>query len=131
MRETSRIYEWNGISIVVYFFDNRSVREQYVRYELEQNRFRNEPWQSPFAPRVTKTKATKLTEEEISSILTAASNGTPWQKQGDDSQRANDLTAWFEYDVYLIVETDAFRKLRISNPAEKAAKPEPEKGKGF
>ncbi len=131
MREVSRVYRFGKIQVTVHFFDNQSQREEY-----------------------------KGGQAEIQKILSAASNGAPWavelhdkgstdvesskervfQNQGitdettKGSYKSKGLRAWLE-DGKLIVETDAFRALRLSEPAKKPepqlGQPIPGKGKGF
>lgn len=134
MHESSNLYRFGAFGIVVRYFDNQSQREEY-----------------------TKTKPpgkSRLEQAEIDGILSAAGNGAVWtvQAHGPDTPaaeaqiqstladgkrtpgiwKANGLRAWLAGGT-LIIETDGFRALQISQPANK---PEPGKlapmqGKGF
>ena len=135
MRETSRYYGFGKIEIIVYFFDNRSQREEYTG---------------------------QFQQEDVTKIFKSASKGAPWTvelnepvKDPAENERkkktltergltghdhayykSNGLRAWVENSergMRLIVEADAFRTFRISNPANKpeVAPPIRGAGKGF
>ena len=136
LRETTRVYLFGRINIFVHFLDNRSQREEYDA---------------------------ALGQAEIEKLLTASSNGAAWSvelQKPDHTKSVADayssremvfqnklptfgiykssgLRAWMGQGGHggsaLIVETDAFRALRLSQPAKKPefGGPIPGKGKGF
>ena len=129
MREASFLYKFGKLGIAVHFFNDRSQREEYTG---------------------------GLKPEDIDKILTAASNGVEWavalhEKGSADYEteraynegksvpghyKANGLRAWIDRSHgKLIVETDAFRELRLAEEAKKpqpgVGQPIPGKGKGI
>lgn len=146
LREISRTYRFNAVQIIVFYFDNKSQREEYQKLvdgKVERARIVSQMTDSqrelyfknyiePVSPLQKDLMTTKLSDEEGVIILKAASNNAPWQKQDDGSLKSNGLKAWSEGDR-LIVETDAFEKFRLSQPPNKVtpATPIPGQGKGF
>ena len=146
LRETSRTYRFNAVQITVFYFDNKSQREEYQKLvdgKVERARIVSQMTDSqrelyfknyiePVSPLQKDLMTSKLSDEEGAIILKAASNNAPWQKQDDGSLKSNGLKAWSEGDR-LIVETDAFEKFRPSQPSNKVtpATPIPGQGKGF
>jgi hypothetical protein len=132
---TSRIHHFGDFEIAAYFYDNRSQREEFKKKEFG-----------------------KIGKDEIEQIIKGASNGAPWtlesEKEGEavseytkqrilerglsESDRvyykSKGLRASFEDDARggkrFVVETDAFRALRLANKPQ-APKSTPPKGKGF
>ena len=139
---TSRIHRFGEIEIVVYFYDNKSQREEFRKKTG-----------TGFEERIG-----KLEKAEIDQILNGANNGAPWTVESDTEgetlgestkqrilergltefdracYKSKGLRAWFENDASgrkrLVVETEAFRALRLANKPE-AQKTAPPKGKGF
>lgn len=155
--ETSRIYHFREFEIIVYFFDNRSQREEFrkpsgevqyfsPRFELQ----RTEKFEAGLDGRINKA--------EMEQILKGANNGAAWTLESEQDGgalsestkqrileqgmtefdracfKSKGLRVSFETDAHgrkhLVVETEAFRALRLANKPE-AQKPAPPKGKGF
>ena len=130
MRETTFVYKFGEMGIVVHFFDDRSQREEYSA-ELHTRGFK---------------------PEDIGNILNAASNGAEWIAEFSGKDNAEErvyeggkihsgyyksagLTAWLSRSGKVIVETDAFRELRLAEESKKPqpgiGQPIPGKGKGL
>ena len=181
MRETSRIYHFGEIEVIVYFFDNRSQREEFRKPTGDVNYF------SPRSDLLRTEKfqpqdgiEARIKKAEVDQILNGASNQAPWtivveekdavlaekkkkfilghgieyfnrdsygsremteavlaiaaaagfEDFGGAYYKFNGIRAWMEDGERVIVETDAFRALRLANKPE-VQKSAPPKGKGF
>lgn len=157
--ETSRIYHFGEFEIIVYFFDNRSQREEFRKPSGEVQYF---------SPRFELQRTEKygagtgldgrIVKAEMEQILKGANNGAAWTLESEQDGgtlsestkqrileqgmtefdracfKSKGLRVSFETDAHgqkhLVVETEAFRALRLANKPE-AQKPAPPKGKGF
>lgn len=129
MRETVFVYKHGNMGIVVHFFDDRSQREEYSG--------------------VSKS-------EDMDKVLAATNNGGEWilelnAKDASDYEtehvydtggkyvsghyKSAGLRAWKDRAGKVIVETDAFRALRLAEEAKKPApgpgQPIPGRGTGL